>query len=249
MNNSIKLIIYRDRTIFDSIIVTPYCVIKYEQKIRETKGTHQTNINVNRDNESNVIQTNTISLNKKGFNAYVVSAYVTLLTNSQVYREAALKKLLQYVAYKSSNNLISEMILIKLQMPRKQFLDYKWNERITQMVMERREVDHIMSWLSTLGGAFSALGEEFQHCAEMAGKISIKQFELALRLRDPLLVARCKLYTALSLIQQGQLKMPIKIVRCIYKLSISQNDIRLQNMCQGIWTKLKYCYKVQKKSI
>ncbi|OAD52490.1 Uncharacterized protein F58A4.6, partial [Eufriesea mexicana] len=139
------------------------------------------------------------------------------------------------------------MILIKLQMPRKQFLDYKWNERITQMVMERREVDHIMSWLSTLGGAFSALGEEFQHCAEMAGKISIKQFELALRLRDPLLVARCKLYTALSLIQQGQLKMPIKIVRCIYKLSISQNDIRLQNMCQGIWTKLKYCYKVQKK--
>lgn len=30
--------------------------------------------------------------------------------------------------------------------------------------MERREVDHAMSWLSTLGGAFSALGEEFQYC-------------------------------------------------------------------------------------
>lgn len=32
------------------------------------------------------------------------------------------------------------------------------------MAIERREVDHAMSWLSTLGGAFSALGEEFQHC-------------------------------------------------------------------------------------
>lgn len=33
-----------------------------------------------------------------------------------------------------------------------------------QMTMERREIDHAMSWLSTLGGAFSALGEEFQQC-------------------------------------------------------------------------------------
>lgn len=33
-----------------------------------------------------------------------------------------------------------------------------------QMVVERQEADHAMSWLSTLGGAFSALGEEFEHC-------------------------------------------------------------------------------------
>lgn len=33
-----------------------------------------------------------------------------------------------------------------------------------QMVLERQEADHAMSWLSTLGGAFSALGEEFEHC-------------------------------------------------------------------------------------
>lgn len=32
------------------------------------------------------------------------------------------------------------------------------------MVLETRELDYAMSWLSTLGGAFSALGEEFQHC-------------------------------------------------------------------------------------
>lgn len=80
----------------------------------------------------------------------------------------------------------------------------------------------------------------------MAGKISIKQFRLALRLGDPLLVARCKLYAALSLIQQGHLKTPQKIVKDVYKFSVNQNDIRLQKMCQGIWSKLKYCYEMRK---
>jgi len=38
------------------------------------------------------------------------------------------------------------------------------SEKLMQMVVERQEADHAMSWLSTLGGAFSALGEEFEHC-------------------------------------------------------------------------------------
>lgn len=80
----------------------------------------------------------------------------------------------------------------------------------------------------------------------MAGKISVRQFELALRLGDPLLVARCKLYTALSLIQRGQLRTSKRMIRSIYKFSIKQNDIRLQNMCLGVWAKLTYCYKMRK---
>lgn len=39
-------------------------------------------------------------------------------------------------------------------------IDYKWNERVYYMVRERCELDHALSWLSTLGGAFSALGKE-----------------------------------------------------------------------------------------
>lgn len=35
------------------------------------------------------------------------------------------------------------------------------------MVMERMEIDHAMSWLSTLGGAFSALGDQFVHCVSI----------------------------------------------------------------------------------
>ncbi|CAL7950269.1 unnamed protein product [Xylocopa violacea] len=246
MNSSIKLIIHRGSTIFDSVIVTAYSVLKYEQKVESTKNSCQISAKVCTSNRNNLVPLNKICLNKKRYNAYVVSAYIVTLTNSQTYRKTAFKKLLDYLAYKLLYKVDLGIILIKLRTPRKQFLDYMWNEKMIQMAMERREIDHAMSWLSTLGGAFSALGDEFHHCAEMAGKISLKQFKLALRLGDPLLVARCKLYAALSLIQQGQLKLPKKIIRCIYKFSINQTDIRLQNMCQGIWAKLQYCYKIQK---
>nr|XP_003700240.1 PREDICTED: uncharacterized protein F58A4.6 [Megachile rotundata] len=241
MDNSIKLVVHRGNSIFDSIIITPYSVIKYEQKVRNDNSTDQTNVNINKYNESNKI-----CFSKKGYNAYFASAYVVTLMISQTYRRAALKKLLEYLMYQLQDKTSTVVILMKLRTPKKQFLDYNWNNRIIQMVLERREVEHAMSWLSTLGGAFSALGEEFQYCAEMAGKISMKQFKLALRLEDPLLVARCKLYAALSLIQRGKLKLPKSIIKNVYQFSLSQNDIRLQKMCQGIWAKLKYCYKIKK---
>ena len=143
------------------------------------------------------------------------------------------------------------------------------------MASEKREIDNAMSWLSTLGGAFSALGEEIPYCvrnklfnfisitktenyvrkfnhfhiytqAEVAGKISVKQFKLAYRLGDPLLVARCKLYAALSLIQRGDLKTPKHMLREIYKFGVKEKDVRLQNMCQGVWAKLKYCHNRRK---
>ncbi|XP_024947310.1 uncharacterized protein F58A4.6 isoform X2 [Cephus cinctus] len=120
------------------------------------------------------------------------------------------------------------------------------NERITYLVLEHREVDHAMSWLSTLGGAFSALGEQFEHCAEIAGKISLRQFELALRLDDPLLVARCKLYAALSLLQRGRLRIAKSIIRNIYTFAVHQKDVRLVRMCQGVWAKLQYSYKLKR---
>lgn len=38
-------------------------------------------------------------------------------------------------------------------------IDYRWNEYVYFMARERCELDHSLSWLSTLGGAFSALGK------------------------------------------------------------------------------------------
>lgn len=82
--------------------------------------------------------------------------------------------------------------------------------------------------------------------AQVAGKISVQQFKLSVRLGDPLLVARCKLYAALSLLQQGYLKVTKDMVKDIYKFAVVAKDIRLQRMCQGVWAKLKYCLSQRK---
>lgn len=42
-------------------------------------------------------------------------------------------------------------------------IDYLWNERVYCLVRAKCELDHALSWLSTLGGAFSALGKEYHY--------------------------------------------------------------------------------------
>ncbi|XP_044763204.1 uncharacterized protein F58A4.6 [Coccinella septempunctata] len=129
-----------------------------------------------------------------------------------------------------------------LQTTTRDLIDYNWNHRICQMVKERSELDHTFSWLSTLGGAYSALGDYFQECAETAAKISVNQFKLALRLGDPQIAARCRLYFALSLIQRKKFKLARSIIYNEFKQAQSSVvvDIRLLRMCKGIWAKLQY---------
>lgn len=242
MENQVKLIIHRSKAIFDNVIVTVHFATKYLHQSNEKKVELKRN-SYNDESHCKVIG---VPLNQKGINSYLVSLYVDTLIRSNYYRKAALKVLLQHISLVTNNKDCKCVILVRLRTPKKQFLDYKWNEKMTRMALETRELDNAMSWLSTLGGAFSSLGEEFQHCAQMAGKISIKQFQLALRLGNPLLVARCKLYAALSLVQQENLKTPKHVIRDIYKFAMEQNDIRLQNMCKGVWAKLQYCYKRKK---
>lgn len=112
------------------------------------------------------------------------------------------------------------------------------------MIRERCELDHALSWLSTLGGAFSALGDYFSNCALIAGKISVHQLQLALRLDDPTIVTRCRLYFSLSLIQQQHFELARRIILEEYAKAKSATvvDGRLVNMCRGIWAKLQYEY-------
>lgn len=101
----------------------------------------------------------------------------------------------------------------------------------------------MMSWLSTLGGAFSALGDYFEDRADIAGKISIHQIKLSLRIGDPNLIARCRLYFSISLIQQKKFKLAQHIIRQQHQYALAIDDIRLRKMCLGIWSKLQYSYK------
>ncbi|KAL6441363.1 hypothetical protein ACFW04_003534 [Cataglyphis niger] len=248
MDVHLRLIIYRNNMIFNDIIVRLEEVFKYDIGER-CKGPAGDNI---KNTYKNVAKP--VCLCTKGLNSYLVSAYTVTLSKSFVYRKSAIKVLKTFL-WTRDNLAFDEgylqIIFIRLRMPKKQFLDYKWNKRLMQMVLEKQEADCAMSWLSTLGGAFSALGEEFEHCAKMAGKISVRQFELALRLDNPLLVARCRLYSALSLIQRGCFTTPKYMIQRIYKFALREKDVRLQNMCLGVWAKLRHNYKQykQKKSV
>lgn len=174
-------------------------------------------------------------------NALEFSYFIHILNHSREYRQ-------QVVSYwlKKVDNYIPKTKNVSLKITlndfSKQILDHMWCHRISYLVMERTELDNAMSWLSTLGGAYSALGDHFSHCADMAGRISLRQFHLALRLGDPSTVARCKLYIALSLIQKNKFKHAKLIIETQYHLCLNSTspDIRLLRMCKGIWSKLRY---------
>lgn len=54
-------------------------------------------------------------------------------------------------------------VLIQISPPKREILDYEWNYKILQLVFFAAEFDNIFSWMSTLGGAFSSLGDQFSH--------------------------------------------------------------------------------------
>lgn len=187
---------------------------------------------------------NTIRLKLDG---YILSALTVALMRSQFYRRKFTENCRQYLEkrLKRTPVKIPPCVIVKLIPAKQELLDYRWNERMTTLATERRELECAMYWLSTLGGAFSALGDEFQHCAVMAGRISVGQLWLALRLGDALTVARCKLFLALSLMQQGRLRAARQLVMQQYVVakSVKEVDPRLSRMCQGVWAKLRYLYQ------
>lgn len=73
------------------------------------------------------------------------------------------------------------MNIKKLNMPfvlqlvsiKKEYIDYVWGEIVRTLIWEDLELDYMFSWFSTLGGAFSALGDYKGSAADTAGKISV----------------------------------------------------------------------------
>lgn len=72
----------------------------------------------------------------------------------------------------------------------------------------------------------------------------MRQLSIGLRLGDPFVQARCKLYYSISLIQTGRLKSAKHIVREQYKFAtkVKEIDGRLVKMCKGIWLRVQYEY-------
>ncbi|KAL7061764.1 hypothetical protein AAHC03_01621 [Spirometra sp. Aus1] len=105
-----------------------------------------------------------------------------------------------------------------------------------------------MSWLSTLGGGFSCLGDRFEDAAEIAGAISLRQMRLATAMQIPFFQARCRLFFAQSMMQRGQLKPSADIIRSVYKFAKeapfydNPPELHLDLMCRGLWTRLVYLW-------
>ncbi|XP_031636012.1 uncharacterized protein F58A4.6 [Contarinia nasturtii] len=127
-------------------------------------------------------------------------------------------------------------------------IDYAWCQRATLLTWEYVETENLMSWLSTLGGAFSALGDSVEKCADVAGKISRYQLKLASRSGDPSIIVRCKLYYSISLIQKGKLNAARKLILSQYEYAKEERlagDNRIYKMCHGIWLKLQYAQSLK----
>ncbi|CAG9559018.1 unnamed protein product [Danaus chrysippus] len=157
--------------------------------------------------------------------------------NSNIYRTNVLLHLNKLSEETNSRTVFLKLIL---EPPDREVIDYVWNDKMLHLIWMRVEIENAFSWLSTLGGAYSALGDYFEHCAEEAGRISIRQYKLSKMLGDEGLAARSRLYSALAYAQKGQLKLSRHIIRNVAAFARDIHDNRLNRMCQGVWAKIKY---------
>nr|XP_018909309.1 PREDICTED: uncharacterized protein LOC109038640 [Bemisia tabaci] len=182
---------------------------------------------------------------------YQLSYFHYLLGQSFCYRHSTIENFGKDIKLRNHAPLLKVKIKLLISSPSYHVLDYLWCQRLERLCYERQELETAMAWLSTLGGAFSALGDKQEQCAVIAGKISVQQLRNAMRLGDPLTVARCKLYFSLSLIQQRKFRPAKHIIKEQYQLAIAnaEKDFKLVRMCLGIWSKLKYEKKHKKSKI
>ncbi|KAI5749890.1 hypothetical protein M8J76_011173 [Diaphorina citri] len=174
---------------------------------------------------------------------YRFSCIKKILVMSPTYR----RNVIEYFANLSKDS--NWKINVKLIEPSQHVLDYKWANMIDSKVIERRELDNSFSWMSTLGGAYSALGDYIPNFAVIAGQISVRQLELAIRLGDTPVVIRCCLYYALSLIQQKKLHQARQVIQTQYNKAkqLPIDDTKLINICKGIWSRLQYEWELKKR--
>lgn len=118
-----------------------------------------------------------------------------------------------------------------------------WNELIKEH----------LAWLSTLGGAFSALGKiGFRAFAEKAGKISVSQLRLSFYLGDPILSSRSRIFFAISLIQRGRYREAKRLLRNELNFSrsefVASESERLESIIRSVWHHLVF-EKQQRKTL
>uniref|UniRef100_A0A1I8A3D8 FAT domain-containing protein n=1 Tax=Steinernema glaseri TaxID=37863 RepID=A0A1I8A3D8_9BILA len=119
-------------------------------------------------------------------------------------------------------------------------LDYCWEVRVLGYVQKMLEKEKLMWNLSTLGGAFSAMGDYFHSFADKAQQVSLEQLRIAKDLGDPVITARCRLYIAHALAQKGHFEESLTIIRREYRIGRELKSELLMNCSQGLWSKVRF---------
>ncbi|CAI4228861.1 unnamed protein product [Auanema sp. JU1783] len=117
-------------------------------------------------------------------------------------------------------------------------LDYKWEIRILSYFKKMLEMERVLWCLSTLGGAYSAMGDYDKDYAETAAQISKNQLALALEIGDIALVARCHLYLALSDAQRGLHRKAVNTVKMIYHWANINSEDLVIRCSTGVFNKI-----------
>lgn len=124
----------------------------------------------------------------------------------------------------------------------KQKVDYAWTYRIGGQMVKKMLLEEAFAWFSTLGGAYSSLGDHFSSFAEQAGKIAMKQLKIANEEGDPILACKAKLFFAQSLMQRGYIIESGRIIKAqtIFAKRMTVPDSKLLTMCRALRKRWKY---------
>lgn len=125
-------------------------------------------------------------------------------------------------------------------------IDFSWNGRLTKILNIRMATCEILAALSTLGGAFSCLGESGDlTAAQTAGCIALHQLILSRRIEDPNLILRCYIYQVYSLCQQGLRVKAIKLIKEIIYPNLQRlvNQHKIETPVKNMY--IAACHKVR----
>ncbi|KJE95060.1 hypothetical protein CAOG_05556 [Capsaspora owczarzaki ATCC 30864] len=131
--------------------------------------------------------------------------------------------------------------------PRQLQADFVWSAMVGALVARRAAALGVTAWLSTLGGAHSALGDHKHEHALEAGRLALQQLRVAIQLGDPGLVVRCRLFFAYCLIQLGQFKLAYQLIRFLRMVGKRTRDAKFLIMCRAALLKLQLA--IQRSSI
>lgn len=125
-------------------------------------------------------------------------------------------------------------------------IDRMWNRRLLYQIRLKMELWESMAWMSTLGGAYSCLGEHDTYFASKAGAMSKTQMQLSSVVGDPNLVVRCAIYKVYSFCQLNQRKKARSFLKDHIFPFLSQMifnkccDNIVKNMYRAACHKVKY---------